>query len=144
VNLRQQKVVEKFGIAPWPHKGAAAGSPVGWGFTPIMKSSKNKEAAWTFVKFLISKEGSAFFAGLGGTIVPARRSVAQSAQYLENSPTGTEQLYDALDYATVIPAPPKGNLIQRDIEDTWGQILAGNVAPDAGMKKMQQQVSANV
>ncbi|GAA0263459.1 sugar ABC transporter substrate-binding protein [Cryptosporangium japonicum] len=143
VNIRQANAVEKFGIVAWPRK-VKQGSPVGWNGIPVMKSSNKPEKAFEFLKFLISKEGDAFFAQLGGTIVPARKSVAESTAYLDNSPTGTENLYAALDYATVIPAPAKGNLIQRDIEDTWGQILAGNTKPADGMKKMQEKVAANV
>jgi multiple sugar transport system substrate-binding protein len=144
VNIRAQNAVDKFGIVAWPHKGAPNGSPVGWGTFPIFKSSDKKDQAWTFVKFLFSKEGSAFFGKLGGTIVPARRSIATSQEYLSNSPEGTEKLYAALEYATPIPAPPKGNLIQRDIEDTWGQILGGGIAPDKGMQKMQQSIQQNL
>jgi multiple sugar transport system substrate-binding protein len=140
INIRQQNAVANFGIVPWPRK-VGLGSPVGWNTYPILKASRNKDAAWTFVKFLISSEGSGLFARLGGTIVPARRSIATSAQFTDDSPAGTANLYQALDYATPIPAPAKGNLIQRAVEDTWGQIISGNVAPKAGMAKMQQQVS---
>jgi multiple sugar transport system substrate-binding protein len=144
VNIRAQNAVDKFGIVAWPHRDAQKGSPVGWGTFPIFKSSDKKDKAWTFIKFTFSKEGSAFFAKLGGTIVPARRSIATSEEYLANSPEGTEKLYEALEYATPIPSPPKGNLIQRSIEDSWGQILGGNVAPDAGMKRMQQSIQQNL
>jgi multiple sugar transport system substrate-binding protein len=144
VNIRQQNAVDKFVIVAWPHKGAAKGSPVGWGAYPIMKVSPNKDAAWEFVKFLMSRHGTDFFAKLGGTIVPSRKSSANSNQFLDNSPVGTEKLYAALQYATPIPSPPKGNLVQRVIEDDWGQILAGSISPRAGMQKMQADVTQNL
>jgi multiple sugar transport system substrate-binding protein len=144
VNIRQQKAVGAFELVAWPHKGADRGSPVGWAGYPIFKSSANKDDVWTFVKFLISAKGEEFFATEGGTIVPARKSIASSDAFLANAPKGSEKLYEALEYATPIPSPPKNNLIQRSIEDVWGQILNGNTDPAAGMKKMQAQVSANV
>jgi multiple sugar transport system substrate-binding protein len=136
INIRNLKIVDKVGIVPWPVK-VKQGSPVGWNGYPIMNSSKNKEAGWTFVKFLISKEGSSFFAQLGGTIVPARKSVASSQQYLQNSPTGIDKLYKALSYATPIPSPDKGAVIQKDIEDTFKQIYVGNAQPGTALTSLQ-------
>lgn len=143
INIRQQGAVGDFGIVPWPRK-TRAGSPVGWGFTPILRSSENKEDAWTFIKFLSSRQGATFFAGLGGTIVPGRRSVASSEAFLANSPRGTEFLYRALDYATPIPSPARNDRVQRSVEDTWGQIAAGVASPAEGMRSMQRRVSADL
>jgi multiple sugar transport system substrate-binding protein len=144
VNIRQQNAVDKFVIVAWPHKGAQRGSPVGWTVDPIMKVSDNKDAAWEFIKFLLSRHGTDFLAKLAGAHVPSRKSSATGSQFLDNSPVGTEKLYGALQYATPIPSPPKGNLVQRVIEDDWGQIVAGNISPRAGMQKMQADVTQNL
>ncbi|MGA8117796.1 MAG: sugar ABC transporter substrate-binding protein [Actinocatenispora sp.] len=143
INMRNLHMVDKVGIVPWPKK-AAQGSPVGWNGYPILKASTKKKDAWTFVKFLISKEGSAYFAELGGTIVPARRSVATSDDFLNDSPTGTDQLYKALDYGTPIPSPNQGASIQKAIEDTWQQILVGNAKAPAAMRKAQAKLAGLV
>jgi multiple sugar transport system substrate-binding protein len=132
---------DKYEIFDFPHKGANRGSPVGWAAFPIMKSSPNVDAAWEFVKYLSTSYGATVFAKSGGTASPCLKSVAESQDYLADSPVGTEKLYKALDYATAIPSPTKGNLTQRTIEDIWGQIIAGNIKPDAGMKKMQEEVT---
>lgn len=143
INIRNLKIVDKVGIAPWPVK-VKEGSPVGWNGYPILKASKNKDAAWTFIKFLVSKEGSSFFAQLGGTIVPARRSVAQSQGYLANSPSGTPELYRALSYATPIPSPDKGAVVQKAIEDSFKQIYVGNGAPAPTLKSLQSTLQGLV
>lgn len=139
--LRAAKAVDKYEIFDFPHKGANRGSPVGWACFPIMKTSPNIDASWEFLKYLSTSAGASVFAKSGGTATPCLKSVAESEVYLADSPVGTEKLYRALDYATAIPSPTKGNLTQRAIEDVWGQIIAGNIKPDAGMKKMQEQVS---
>lgn len=139
--VRAANAVDKYEIYDFPHKGANRGSPVGWACFPIMKSSPNIDASWEFLKFLSTSVGASIFAKAGGTATPCLKSVAESQVYLADSPAGTEKLYRALDYATAIPSPTKGNLTQRVIEDVWGQIIAGNIKPDAGMKKMQEQVS---
>ncbi|HEY3560001.1 MAG TPA: extracellular solute-binding protein, partial [Kribbella sp.] len=136
ISIRNLKATQKMGIVPWPVK-VQQGSPVGWNGYPILKASKKKDDAWTFIKFLISKEGSSTFAQLGGTIVPARKSIANSQSFLTDAPKGTEYLYQALSYATPIPSPDKGASIQKAIEDGWKQVLTGNAAPADALGKAQ-------
>lgn len=143
ISIRNLKVTDKMGIVPWPVK-VKQGSPVGWNGYPIMKASKKKDDAWTFIKFLISKEGSSFFAQLGGTIVPARKSIANSESFLKDAPKGTESLYQALSYATPIPSPDKGAAIQKAIEDGWRQVLTGNAQPADALGKAQQALEGLV
>jgi multiple sugar transport system substrate-binding protein len=139
--VRAANAVDKYEIFDFPHKGANRGSPVGWAAFPIMNTSPNIDASWEFVKYISSFEGASIFAKAGGTASPCLKSVAESEGYLADSPVGTEKLFKALDYATAIPSPTKGNLTQRAIEDVWGQIIAGNIKPDAGMKKMQSEIT---
>lgn len=143
VTMRALNVVNKMKIVVWPQK-TQKGSPVGWNGYPIMKASQNKEAAWAFVKFITSKEASIHFEQSGGTIVPPRKSVANSPAFLANAPQGSEKLYQALDYSTPIPSPDKGNIIQKDIEDAFAQMLVGNVSAEQGLAQLDQQIKANL
>jgi multiple sugar transport system substrate-binding protein len=143
IGVRKLGFVDKTKIVPWPQK-AGLGSPVGWNAYPIMKGTKNKEAAWAFVKFITSKEASEYFATQGGTIVPPRKSVAESDAFLSNAPAGSEKLYAALDYATPIPSPDKGNLVQADIEAAYLDIMNGNVSPEEGLNELNDKVQANL
>jgi multiple sugar transport system substrate-binding protein len=140
IQIRQANAVGKYNLLRWPHNKAMHGSPVGWGAFALFKNTKSPNGCWDFDKYLGSPEGATFFAQQGGTITPSLKSVASGQAYLSKSPTGTEKLWQALDYATPIPSPAKGNLIQKAIEDTWGQILVGTVKPDTGMKRMADQI----
>lgn len=144
IQVRAGKAVDKYEILAWPHNKAQRGSPVGWGAFAILKNTKSASACWTFDEYLGSPDGSSFFAQQGGTTTPSLKSVAAGQAYLANSPVGTEKLFAALEYATPLPAPAKENLIQKAIEDNWGQILAGTVKPDAGMKRMASQIQQNL
>lgn len=143
VSLRNLDVIPKFKLVAWPQK-KTKGSPVGWNAYPIMKGTQNKEAAWTFVKFLASKEASVYFAEQGGTIVPGRKSVANSDAYLTDAPEGSLKLYEALEYATPVPAPDKGNVVQSAIQDAFLQILTGAVAPDEGLNALNDEIQSNL
>jgi multiple sugar transport system substrate-binding protein len=143
IGMRNLEYVDKIKIVPWPQK-TGLGSPVGWNAYPIMKGTENKEAAWAFVKFITSKEASEYFATQGGTIVPPRKSVASSDAFLTNAPAGSDKLYAALSYATPIPSPDKGNLVQADIEAAYLDIMNGNVDPEQGLNELNETVQENL
>src|SRR5690606_25873799 len=127
--IREVELVDKVKLVAWPQK-VEKGSPVGWDGHPIMRESQNKEAAWAFVKFLASTTAQEIEVGQGGPTVPPRQSMATSDAFLADSPEGMNKLYEALDYATPIPSPDAGNVIEQDIIDTFNQILAGNTTPE--------------
>lgn len=144
INIRKLNAVDKMKIVAWPQK-TQKGSPVGWNAYPIMKESKNVEAAWAFVKFMTSAAASQFaIREGGGTVVPGRKSVATSQDFLDNAPEGMDKLYTALDYATPIPSPDKGNVIQSDIEDAFTQILTGAVSPEDGLNALNDSIQGNL
>jgi multiple sugar transport system substrate-binding protein len=143
VTMRRLHFVDQMAIAAWPHK-VAKGSPVGWQGYPIMKASPNKEAAWAFVKFIVSKKACEYFAKIGGTVTPPRRSVVQSQAYLADSPRGSEKWYQALDYATPLPSPNKGNIVETDIINALSQVLAGNADVAQALKQLNGQIQASL
>lgn len=124
LDMRRLKMVDKSQIVPWPTK-VGHGSPVGWDAWPITKASTQKDLAWTFINFLMSKSAGEYLASIGGTIVPARLSVANSTVFTDDAPKGSDQLSKAISYATPIPSPNRGAEAQKAIEETWGRIVAG-------------------
>ncbi|MFC7465058.1 hypothetical protein [Brachybacterium sp. GCM10030252] len=111
-------------VVPFPNNGVH-GSPVGWDAWDITAASERTDEAWSVIKYLISAEAASFFAETGGTIVPARRSVATSDAFLAGAPEGSECLVDALETATPVPSPERGPEIQDIVEEGWLQIIAG-------------------
>jgi multiple sugar transport system substrate-binding protein len=137
---RAQGLLKKVKIAPWPQQ-KGNGSPVGWNMYPIFKASKNKPAAWEFVKYMTDPKVSDFISARGVTL-PLSKEVAAKA--LKQGPPGAHHLYDALDYATPVPSPDNNAIIQKSIEDAFGQILAGNVSPADGLGKLNGEIQANL
>lgn len=144
IGIRNLDMVDETVIVNWPTK-VANGSPVGWDAWNIAKNSKNKETAWTFIKFLMSKEAGEYFASIGGTIVPARESVAASSFFLDNAPEGSIRLSEAMDYATPIPSIDRGAEAQKVIEEAWLTIISGQgdakSTLDAAQAKLESLVA---
>jgi ABC-type glycerol-3-phosphate transport system substrate-binding protein len=130
--LRLLKAVDGVELVTWPAK-AKAGSPVGWDAWPILKGSKNKDAAWVLITYLMSKEFGAAITTGGGGAVPARISDSTGPAFLENAPKNTQLLYELLKVATPIPAPNRGAEIQQVIEDAWLQGISGTKDPQTAL-----------
>lgn len=124
LDMRRLKMVDKVRIMSWPTK-TGPGSPIGWDGWPILRASKNKAAAWTFLKWLMTKDASEFYAKVGGTNVPALTSVATSSAFLSDAPKGSELLPAAITHGTPIPSPKQGAAVQRAISAGWKSALTG-------------------
>jgi multiple sugar transport system substrate-binding protein len=131
-DLRRLKALDGVELVKWPQQ-AKAGSPVGWDAWPILKQSKNKDAAWTLITHLISEEFGDTITTGGGGAVPARISDATSEAFLENAPKNTELLYNLLEVATPIPSPSRGAESQKVIEEAWLQGISGTKEPQAAL-----------
>lgn len=139
LDVRRVKMMDKVQIVPWPIK-AKHGSPAGWDGWPIFKASQNKEAAWTFLKWMMSKDASIFYAQTGGTNVPARNSVANSSYFTDNAPKGTENLVKAISYATAIPSPDQGAAVQNVITKAWQAAILGTSSVSDALNNAANQL----
>jgi multiple sugar transport system substrate-binding protein len=137
--IRDQEAVDDMAIVEWP-QGATKGTPVGWSGWPMLEASENKDAAWEFLKFMTTVEASEAQAS-GGTEVPPRESVALGPLFAENAPEGMGKVFEAVEYATPIPGPDEGAVIQADIEDTFEQMFIGNVPPQEGLEALNERIN---
>ncbi|WP_331714239.1 ABC transporter substrate-binding protein [Auraticoccus cholistanensis] len=131
-DLRRLDFIEPVQLVRWPENGSA-GTPVGWDAFPILKMSKNKDAAWTLITYLMSEEfGDAVTTG-GGATVPARISDATGPAFLDDAPENTELLVELLEVATPIPGPDRGPEMQMVIEEAWLQGVSGTKDPQTAL-----------
>lgn len=141
LDIRRLNMVDKTQIVKWPIK-KSDGSAAGWDAWPIFKASQRKDKAWTFLKWMMSKEASEFYASVGGTNVPALTSVAQSEVFLKDAPKGTELIASAIDYATPIPSPAKGAQIQTEVTKGWQAAILGQKSPQDALDRANTAIQA--
>lgn len=140
IDMLRLKLVDKVQIVKMPKKTVNA-SPIGWDTFPILSASKNKDAAWTFIKYLTTKASGEDFAKVGGSNIPARKSIATSNTFLDGAPKGSALLFAAAAYATPVPSPNRGAESQTAVEATWLQILTGNVTAAKGLKALSDTLT---
>lgn len=133
-DVQRLKMVDHVRLNRWPNNGTVA-TVVGWEGWPILKASKNKDAAWTFIKFLMSEEyGKAITTG-GASFVPARISIATGELFTQNAPANTTLLYKQVEDAVPLPAPQRSTEFQKFIEEAWLQGISGTKDPQTALSE---------
>jgi len=81
----------KWDVVGLPKSKLRVNSGGGSGYV-ISSRSQQKEAAWTFLKWLESPKGQAIFAETG-VVVPARRSVGLASIFLKQKPAHNAEVF---------------------------------------------------
>jgi len=145
VDPTRSKVVDKVGFTS-PPEGPAGwyGALAGWNFS-IPTTSKNREAAWAFIVWMLGKPNAARFIRLGGP--PLRTSSYQDPELVTEYPYFPVQLesfkaaYNLVEKGiSWIPQVPElGKILDRI--GYWGSLaLAGKLTAKEACEKMQQDV----
>lgn len=128
-----------YDIQTWPIK-EQKGTVLGGGGHAISAASRNKEAAWTFLKWLNSPEIITYWTRIGDSS-PSRSSVAMSDEILALPPANGVLYYEALDYATPVPAPPSYPDIERIFQDTLHRVWFGEISSQEAVNEMHRLIN---
>ncbi|MBZ4665864.1 ABC transporter substrate-binding protein [Mahella sp.] len=141
VNSDESKVKDKVGIAPIPKgpKGDATGKATlgGWNLA-INKNSKNKDAAWKFVEFVISEEGQKIQAIDGGHL-PVLQSLYEDPDVIKANPY-FESMYDVLINALPRPVSPFYPQISESMQINIHKFLMGEFDAKASVENMTKEI----
>lgn len=138
-DVRRLEMVDQTKILNFPNN-AGPGTPVGWDGWAIFKASENKEAAWTFLKWLMTVEASEYYAEQGGTNVPVREDVAASSSFLDNAPEGTELIATAIDFGTPVPSPDQQAQVDTEVNKGWEAAILGNTPVEEALGSANEAI----
>jgi len=135
-----------WGVVKYPHPtGVAAGTTLGQVTSlAIPTSSKNKDAAWDFVKFVSGEEGADVVAKSGNFPAIMNDNTASQIASIPGFPTDDASKKALLTTKVYLEAPYDKNIAQiNTILDTYHKdIMNGDISVDAGIAKMNKEVSA--
>ena len=117
-----------------PTLGPGRKNIFGVGANPIYKGAPHVEEAWTFLKYLASKEFQVANAALGASI-PARRSVAYDPHAMI-PPNNFKIYYDSLSSTEAIPAPPQFNEMESAVTAQYTKLMANELTPKAMLQAL--------
>lgn len=127
-----------FDVQYWPRK--TAGTSVfgvgGWGLT---KSTPHQELCWELIKELTSKDTIQATAN-AGVAIPARRSVAESKEFLA-FPPNSKIYYGSLDDTKPVASPANFNELETIVMRHYGEIMSGATTAEAGMLAAHDELS---
>ena len=109
----------------------------GWG---ISTKAKERAIAWEMVKKLASATSEQQAAALG-VAIPARRTVAESPEFLAQ-PQHASLFYQTLSYAAPVQAPANYSVIEQILFKHLGQVLADEVKPEEALQDANEELSA--
>lgn len=128
-----------FDVQYWPRK--TAGTSVfgvgGWG---IAKATPHQDLVWSLIKELTSKTTIQATADVG-VAIPARRSVAESEEFLK-LPPNAKIFYESLNDTKPVASPANFNELETIFMRHMGEVMSGATAPDAAMNAAHEELSA--
>ena len=113
----------------------------------IFAQSKNKEAAWDYMKFRISKEAmvaNGMFNPMTLT-TPTRRSMLNAERFAKTGPAHWQVFYSTLDDhpdTAPIPAPPVSNAETALLVTYTAQAMNGKLTPKEALDALQKELEA--
>jgi multiple sugar transport system substrate-binding protein len=139
-SIKAAGAASKVKVVAWPQK-TTKGTSVGWNAYPIMKKSKNQEAAWAFVKYLSSESAVTNLAATGQSC-PGRKSVFFGSALKAASPEpGIDELWNAVSYATPVPSPDAADAINAAVIKTLTQLYSSSTDATQLMTALDKQVT---
>jgi arabinogalactan oligomer/maltooligosaccharide transport system substrate-binding protein len=139
----QDKV--KYAIAPLPIVDEASGKPMKPWLTVegiyVSAGSKNKEAAYKFGEFLVSKDAGTVLALEGGQL-PTNKAVYDDPKVAAN-PT-IRGFRKQLETAVPMPNYAEMTLMWSPVTTAMNKIVKGAATPEVALKEAQQTVAGNI
>ncbi len=128
----------KWAIAPMPKKTAGT-SFLGGANMVVFKESKNKDAAWAFVKFLADPKTQALWYKTA-TVLPAVQSAWDDPDVAADP--NVKMFGDQLQDTKTQPASTTWSELSSAINDILEKMTTGGTAPQAAADEMQQQAES--
>lgn len=131
-----------FGIAelPYPegHKELAGGGELSSSVMFIPSTSKNKEGAWAFIKYICGKVGMKSFAIANGT-TPARHSLLKDPDIQKID--GFKEFAERIEKGNLksFPSFPNQQEYLSQMEQEWELIINGKESLDDGLEKLTKK-----
>lgn len=138
----QSKVSDSFAIAVQPAGKEQATAAWTWGFG-ISSSSKNKEAAWEFIKWATSSKKLAELGIANCNPVPRISSlsiVQEDASLTDFDKESIQTMSDALNYASNATENPNFPTVQNELSYTLSNIMSQQTKIEEGLKQAEQTI----
>jgi multiple sugar transport system substrate-binding protein len=130
-------------VVKYPHpEGVAPGTTAGTLTSlAINANSKNKDAAWDFIKFYSGPEGAKALAATGNLPAMRNAEVLEVFSSLEGVPPGATEALQTTTVRLELPMHPKVGAVEQILNEEHDLIMTESVSVDEGIAEMTSRVS---
>lgn len=121
--------------APFPHNPGTKGSIIGGENLVLMESSRNKQAAWTFMKWMAGVEAQRLMFKAG--LLPTNAEASESEETY--SPT-IRPYVESLDASFLRPPVANWAKIDTAFNEMFERMLHGRVPVEIGLEQLAKQI----
>ena len=142
----QSKVSDKFAVAFQPAGEEQSTAAWTWGFG-ISSSSKNKDAAWEFIKWATSPDKLAELGIANSNPVPRQSSleiVTKDDSLSDFDKESIQVMSGALEYAKNATENPNFPTIQNELSYTLSDIMSKQVSVEEGLKAAEKAIKESI
>ncbi|MGE5315107.1 MAG: extracellular solute-binding protein [Acidobacteriota bacterium] len=141
-DMKTHPIVQQSAVAPLPRFGTEPPAAVfgGWNLM-ISRSSVNKDAAATFIKFLLSEQSQKIMYERGG-FLPVKESVYRDTAYVA-SHAGLAEYRTMLDYGFERPALVEYTKVSDIISHYVHRAISGEIPAHDALVQAQSMISSN-
>lgn len=133
----------EWGMVKAPHSAdGQAGDAVGAAFPMCINSnSKNKEAAWQFVKFLTSEEGAKIMAANGALPAVRTDEIMNIYTSQEGFPEGYDSAFEVNQISFEVPVHEKSGTIGKILDEENQLIMTKSLTVEEGLQELTDRVN---
>ncbi|MCD9023210.1 extracellular solute-binding protein [Cohnella silvisoli] len=122
-------------LAPFPHNAGQKGAIIGGENLVLMKSSRHKQAAWTFMKWMAGVPAQQIMFKTG--LLPTNVEASESKESL--SPT-IRPYVESLNASFLRPPVTNWAKIDKQFNESFERILRGRVPVEIGLEQLAAQI----
>lgn len=133
----------EWGMVKAPHSAdGQVGDAVGAAFPMCINSnSKNKEAAWQFVKFLTSEEGAKIMAANGALPAVRTDEIMNIYTSQEGFPEGYDSAFEVNQISFEVPVHEKSGTIGKILDEENQLIMTKSLTVEEGLQELTDRVN---
>ncbi len=130
-------------VVKYPHpEGVEPGTTAGTLTSlAINANSKNKDAAWDFIKFYGGPEGAKALAATGNLPAMRNAEILEVFSSLEGVPPGATEALQTTTVRLELPMHPKVGAVEQILNEEHDLIMTGSVSVDEGIAEMTSRIS---
>jgi multiple sugar transport system substrate-binding protein len=141
----QSQIAGRFAVTPLPSATFATRSCIGGWQLAINKNSRNQEAAWTFIKWMLGQDVQQYVGRMASFAVARQEMYASPYnQYIAERNPFFGEFESIMLHGQLRPRSSHYDELSQTLQTYLGLVLQGKMAPEEAIDKMQTELQSSI